>query len=78
MVYPFPSRGSAVELFDLERIEVVKGPQGTLFGRGAEIGALHLVRHKPVNTLGAEVTLGYGSHNDKSSYRIYKYSHSKR
>lgn len=59
------SRGSAVELFDLERIEVVKGPQGTLFGRGAEIGALHLVRHKPVNTLGAEVTLGYGSHNDK-------------
>lgn len=59
------SRGSAVELFDLERIEVVKGPQGTLFGRGAEIGALHLVRHKPVNTLGAEVTLGYGSHKDK-------------
>lgn len=59
------SRGSAVELFDLERIEVVKGPQGTLFGRGAEIGALHLVRHKPVNALGAEVTLGYGSHNQK-------------
>ena len=59
------SRGSAVELFDLERIEVVKGPQGTLFGRGAEIGALHIVRHKPVNTLGAEVTLGYGSHNQK-------------
>lgn len=59
------SRGSAVELFDLERVEVVKGPQGTLFGRGAEIGALHLVRHKPVNTLGAEVTLGYGTHNQK-------------
>ncbi|MFT4221528.1 TonB-dependent receptor [Dysgonomonas sp.] len=59
------SRGSVVELFDLERIEVVKGPQGTLFGRGAEIGALHIVRHKPVNTLGAEVTLGYGTHNQK-------------
>lgn len=59
------SRGSAVELFDLERIEVVKGPQGTLFGRGAEIGALSIVRHKPVNELGAEVTLGYGSHNQK-------------
>lgn len=59
------SRGSVVELFDLERIEVVKGPQGTLFGRGAEIGALHIVRHKPVNTLGAEVTLGYGTDNQK-------------
>lgn len=59
------SRGSVVELYDLERIEVVKGPQGTLFGRGAEIGALHIVRHKPVNTLGAEVTVGYGTHNQK-------------
>ncbi len=59
------SRGSAVELFDLERIEVVKGPQGTLFGRGAEIGALHIVRHKPINTFETEVTIGYGTHNQK-------------
>lgn len=59
------SRASVVELYDLERIEVVKGPQGTLFGRGAEIGALHIVRHKPENTLGAEVTIGYGTHNQK-------------
>jgi outer membrane receptor protein involved in Fe transport len=59
------SRASAVELFDLERIEVVKGPQGTLFGRGAEIGALHIIRKKPVNALGGEVTLGYGSYNRK-------------
>lgn len=59
------SRSSVVELFDLERIEVVKGPQGTLFGRGAEIGALQIIRHKPVNTFGAEATIGYGSHNQK-------------
>jgi outer membrane receptor protein involved in Fe transport len=59
------SRASAVELFDLERIEVVKGPQGTLFGRGAEIGALHIIRKKPVNAAGGEVTLGYGSYNRK-------------
>ena len=43
------SRSSAVELFDLERLEVVKGPQGTLFGRGAEIGGINIIRHKPVN-----------------------------
>ena len=59
------SRASAVELFDLDRIEVVKGPQGTLFGRGAEIGALHIIRKKPVNAAGGEVTLGYGSYNRK-------------
>ncbi|MDD2438489.1 MAG: TonB-dependent receptor [Massilibacteroides sp.] len=59
------SRGSVVELYDLERIEVVKGPQGTLFGRGAEIGALHIVRQKPVNKLSAELMAGYGSHNQK-------------
>jgi outer membrane receptor protein involved in Fe transport len=59
------SRASAVELFDLDRIEVVKGPQGTLFGRGAEIGALHIIRKKPVNALSAEVSLGYGSYNRK-------------
>jgi outer membrane receptor protein involved in Fe transport len=59
------SRASAVELFDLDRIEVVKGPQGTLFGRGAEIGALHIIRKKPVNALSGEVTLGYGAYNRK-------------
>jgi outer membrane receptor protein involved in Fe transport len=59
------SRASAVELFDLDRIEVVKGPQGTLFGRGAEIGALHIIRKKPVNVPGGKVTLGYGSYNRK-------------
>ncbi|MDR2118540.1 MAG: TonB-dependent receptor [Tannerellaceae bacterium] len=59
------TRGSVVELFDLERVEVVKGPQGTLFGRGAEIGALHLVRKKPVNRLSAELSAGYGLYNRK-------------
>ena len=47
------SRGSAVELYDLERVEVLKGPQGTLFGRGAEIGAVHIIqkKHKTVPLL---------------------------
>jgi outer membrane receptor protein involved in Fe transport len=59
------SRASAVELFDLDRVEVVKGPQGTLFGRGAETGALHIIRKKPVNALSGEVNLGYGSYHRK-------------
>ncbi len=59
------SRGSAVELFDLERLEVVKGPQGTLFGRGAEIGGISIIRHKPVNYLTGELSVNYGSYNQR-------------
>lgn len=59
------SRASVVELFDLERVEVVKGPQGTLFGRGAQIGALHIIQNKPQNRLSAEISGGYGAYNHR-------------
>ncbi|MDR0682941.1 MAG: TonB-dependent receptor [Dysgonamonadaceae bacterium] len=36
------------ELYDMERIEVLKGPQGTLFGRGSQIGVIHFISQKPV------------------------------
>ena len=42
------SRGSYVPLFDLERIEVMKGPQSTLFGRSAQIGAVHMITAKRI------------------------------
>ncbi|WDF69007.1 TonB-dependent receptor [Sphingobacterium oryzagri] len=59
------SRASAVELFDIERVEVAKGPQGTLFGRGAEIGAIHIIQNKPQRTFGAAVNAGYGAYNNR-------------
>lgn len=40
------SRGSYVELFDVQRLEVAKGPQSTLYGRGALIGAVNIVQNK--------------------------------
>ncbi len=59
------SRGAAVELFDMERVEVVKGPQGTLFGRGAQIGAVHLIQNKPTESFDAALKAHYGAYNDE-------------
>lgn len=59
------SRASVVEVFDVERVEVAKGPQGTLFGRGAQIGALHIIQNKAKDQFGAELYGGYGSYNHR-------------
>lgn len=59
------SRGSVIEVFDMERVEVLKGPQGTLFGRGAQIGAVHFVQNKAQRDLAGELTLGYGNYNQQ-------------
>lgn len=40
------SRGSYMELFDVERVEVARGPQATLYGRGALIGAVNVIQNK--------------------------------
>ncbi len=56
------SRGSTMEFYDLDRIEVLKGPQETLFGRGAEIGAISLVTNKPTNIFDAELSAGAGNY----------------
>lgn len=57
------SRGSVVELFDIERVEVLKGPQGTLFGRGAQIGAMHIIQNKAKDNTSGQIKLGYGNYN---------------
>lgn len=59
----FRTQASQVELFDIDRVEVTKGPQGTLFGRGAEIGAIDIIRRKPVNKLSGEFAINYGTRN---------------
>lgn len=57
------SRGSYVELFDIERVEVAKGPQPTLFGRGALIGGVNIVQNKAGYDFAAEAEVGYGNEN---------------
>jgi iron complex outermembrane receptor protein len=55
------SRGSYFELYDIERIEVVKGPQATLFGTAASVGAISVITKKPEQDFSGKVTLGFGN-----------------
>lgn len=50
-------------LLDLERIEVVKGPQSALYGRAAFAGAINYVTKRPTEDLSGEVTGSYGNFN---------------
>ncbi|AYV46037.1 TonB-dependent receptor [Caulobacter flavus] len=54
------SRGSYVELFDLERVEIAKGPQSTLYGRGALIGAVNIIQAKARHEAGASLKIEGG------------------
>ena len=58
----FGTRLFETEYFDLERIEVLRGPQGTLFGRNATSGVVNVVTAKPdLSGFGGKVELQYGN-----------------
>ena len=49
--------------FDLDHIEVLDGPQGTLYGRNAAGGVINIITHKPDPSLGAHLSVEYGNYN---------------
>ncbi|HEX8420139.1 MAG TPA: TonB-dependent receptor [Sphingomonas sp.] len=55
------SRGAWQDLYDLERIEVVKGPQATLFGTAAAVGAISLISARPSAGSSAAINASYGN-----------------
>ncbi len=60
-VYLGRQHGLNAALFDVERIEVLKGPQGTLFGRNTEGGALSIVSKAPTGEFGGRISGGVGN-----------------
>ncbi|WP_174275369.1 TonB-dependent receptor [Sphingomonas bacterium] len=61
-VYLARQHGLNAALFDIQRIEVLKGPQGTLFGRNSEGGALSIISKTPSGKFGGSVNAGYGNY----------------
>jgi iron complex outermembrane recepter protein len=57
------SRGSYQAIYDLERVEVIKGPQATLFGTASAVGAISLVSARPREGFSGEIRGGYGNFN---------------
>lgn len=55
--------GSMIDLLDLERVEVLRGPQGTLFGRGALGGAIRFVSKQPQGDNTGNISVTYGSYD---------------
>jgi len=53
------------DLFDIERIEVLRGPQGTLFGKNTVGGVVNVITKRPEPGFSGEVRLGYSSFNTK-------------
>ncbi|MCC7248264.1 MAG: TonB-dependent receptor [Lysobacter sp.] len=53
-------------LFDVSRIEVARGPQGTLYGRNATGGAINIISNQPTAQPSGYVELSYGNYNDLS------------
>lgn len=56
-------QGQVFSLFDLERVEILKGPQGTLFGRNATGGLVHYISNRPTQESEGYADLTYGSYN---------------
>ena len=65
-----PNRNLDIYAADINRIEVLEGPQGTLFGAGAEAGAIRYITNEPkLDKTEANFTAGYGTtaHGDQNS-----------
>jgi iron complex outermembrane receptor protein len=68
-VYLGRGQGLGLELIEPERIEILRGPQGQLFGRNAEGGVVQFVSRKPSGEFGVSASASFGNYSDHR-YRL--------
>ena len=64
-IYLSRQNANNLNFFDVERVEVLRGPQGTLFGKNTTGGAISVILRQPGKELGGFAEVGYGSYNNK-------------
>ena len=62
-IYQASTAASLSWMFDVERVELLKGPQGTLYGRNSTAGAVNIITRRPGKEFGADVSLEIGNDN---------------
>lgn len=64
------SFGLGSAFYDLSRVEVLRGPQGTLYGKDSTAGNINIITAAPEQQFAAEVDYGYGNYGDVSSHAM--------
>ncbi|WP_049974433.1 TonB-dependent receptor [Azospirillum sp. B4] len=62
-VYQGSSAWITAQLFDIDHVEILKGPQGTLYGQNSPAGAINILTRQPTDTAQGYITASYGSYD---------------